>query len=396
LSLFELQDKPMNARATTRAKVLVMIPAGQRYGHDNVRIYDQPRAEYRRRYFNTGDMMVYDSTLKLLDFADLDVLKISGPTPADINRYNAGFDFAFLRGSNFIHEHMNWERASEVLAELRIPVHPIGVGAQAERRRPIALSEASKRVWRLIAERCRSIGVRGAFTAQTLREIGIANSDIVGCPSLFRRRERNLSLRLKPPAEVQRVAFSLRRETSQVYAVDQAAFVRRQRDLLLRLANAYDVTVTIHGEPEEKAFFDRDEAGIDAATERLRALGWFTEDTEQKLSDIYRRRLFLADAVEQYDAMVTDVDFAIGYRVHGILPALANGIPGILVTYDTRSEELAETLSIPTVRDSELEEIADVRELYRPERFKMFENNFRDHYDRMRAYLERNEVPHRM
>lgn len=383
-------------QARPRPRILVMIPAGQRYAHDNIKIYDQPRAEYRRRYFNTGDMVVYDSTLKLLDFADLDVLKISNPTPADVERYNRLFSYIFLRGSNFIHEHMNWERAPEVLEQLRIPVHAIGVGAQAECRRQIALSEESIRIWRAISARSRSIGVRGDFTARTLRSIGVDNVDVVGCPSLFRRRDRNLKLRLKLPSEIRRVAFSLRRETSRVYAVDPNEFVRRQRELLLKFARAYDVTVTIHGEPEEKAFFDGDEQAIGPATDRLRQLGWFTPDTEAELTDIYRRRLFLNDAVEQYDAMIGGMDLAVGYRVHGVLPALANGIPGILITYDTRSEELAETLSIPTIRDTELDSLADIRDIYAPERFEQFERNFCRNYDRMRAYLERNEIPHRM
>lgn len=396
MSLFELTENPARTSTTQAPKILVMIPAGRRYGHDNVRIYDQPRSDYVRRYFNTGDMVVYDSTLKLLDFSDLDVLKISDPAMADIGRYNAQFSFAFLRGSNFIHEHMNWEHAPEVLARLRIPIHAIGVGAQAECQRRIALSEQSVQVWRAIGQRCDTIGVRGAFTARTLRDIGVTNAEIVGCPSLFRRRDRSLRLRLKPPQDISRVAFSLRRETSQVYAVDQGAFVRRQRDLLLRLADAYDLTVTIHGEPEEKAFFDRDERQIGQAAERLRKLAWFTPETEPLLVAIYRERLFLADAVEQYDAMIGGLDLAIGYRVHGILPALANGIPGILVTYDTRSEELAETLSIPTIRDSDLDSITDVRAIYSPERFERFEKNFAANYDRMRDYMDRNAIPHRM
>lgn len=383
-------------QAALRPRALVMIPAGQRYDHDKVKIYDQPRDEYRKRYFNTGDMVVYDSTLKLLDFSDLDVLKIVNPSEADIKRYNAHFAYAFLRGSNFIHEHMKWERAPEVLSQLRIPVHAIGVGAQAECQRAIALSEESTQIWRLIAARSASIGVRGEFTAQTLRGIGVDNVDIVGCPSLFRRRDRALKLRLKPASEVNRVAFSLRRETSRVYAVDQDKFVRRQRDLLIKLARAHDVTVTIHGEPEEKAFFDNDAAGIAQATERLRQSGWFTPETEPELADIYRRRLFLSDAVEQYDAMIEGMDLAIGYRVHGVLPALARGTPGILVSYDTRSEELAQTLSIPTIRDSELDDVSDIRDLYSPERFAAFERNFERNYDRMKAYLERNEIPHRM
>jgi isocitrate lyase len=41
---------------------------------------------------------------------------------AEIDRYNAEYDFCFLRGSNYIHAQMNWSRAAEVLRLLKIPV----------------------------------------------------------------------------------------------------------------------------------------------------------------------------------------------------------------------------------------------------------------------------------
>ncbi len=206
------------------ARALVMIPAGKRYDHDKVMIYDQPREAYLRSYFNVGDMMVYDSTLRLLDFDDIDVLRIRNPSEADIDRYNSIFDYVFLRGSNFIHENMDWESAAFVLERLKIPVIAVGVGAQAETRRKITLPEQSKRIWAMIGERCHSIGVRGAYSAEVLADNGVKNTEIVGCPSLFRQRKRSLTLRRRPAGEVQKVAFSLRRETSRHYAEDMAGF----------------------------------------------------------------------------------------------------------------------------------------------------------------------------
>ena len=43
-------------------------------------------------YFNIGDMIVYDSTLKLLRYAHLEPMKIMNPTEADIERYASEFD----------------------------------------------------------------------------------------------------------------------------------------------------------------------------------------------------------------------------------------------------------------------------------------------------------------
>jgi Polysaccharide pyruvyl transferase len=378
-----------------KPRVLVMIPAGKRYQHDKVMIYDQVRDDYIRSYFNTGDMMVYDSILKLLDFHDMDVLKIANPTDADIERYNETFDYVILRGSNFIHEHMKWERAEWVLNQLKIPVYAIGVGAQAETRRKITLPPENLRVWQLIAERSVAIGVRGAYSAQVLADNSIKNVEVIGCPSLFRNCVRNLGLRLKPPSEIKKVAFSLRRETSHYYAADMKSFVNTQRELLLRVAGAYDTTVTIHGEPEEKAFFTGDAVAIAKATAAFKKSGWFAGDYEAKLTEIYKTRLFLNDRVEDYDARIQQMDFAIGYRVHGILPALANGTPGVLVDYDTRSGELAETFSIPKAVDVELL-CKPFEGIFAKEQFDEFLAKFPANYDRFKAHMDKAGIPNRM
>jgi len=340
-------------------------------------------------------MMVYDSTLKLLDFRGLDVLTIANPTEDLVERYNRDFDYVFLRASNFIHEHMNWEKAVWVLDRLKIPVFALGVGAQAEARRKIVLSDESKRVWQMIAERSTAIGVRGSFSAEVLNDNGIKSAEVVGCPSLFRARNRDLKLRLKQPEHIKKVAFSLRRETSSYYAEDMKLFVARQKSLLLRMHRALDVLVTIHGEPEEKAFFVNSGPAKQKAIEYFENSGWFDELTRAEISDIYESRLFLNDRVEDYDNMIARQDFAIGYRVHGVLPALAQGTPAALVDYDTRSGELAETFSIPHAKDKYfLDE--PMEKIFGASQFDAFHKNFSTNYDRFKNLMTRSGIPNRM
>ncbi|HEX6979886.1 MAG TPA: polysaccharide pyruvyl transferase family protein, partial [Alphaproteobacteria bacterium] len=89
------------------ARVLVMIPSGEVYDHDCVRWYNYANVQANlEHYHNIGDAFVFDSSLKLLNFETLDVLKIRSATQADIDRYNAEFDYCFLRGSNYIHGEM--------------------------------------------------------------------------------------------------------------------------------------------------------------------------------------------------------------------------------------------------------------------------------------------------
>jgi hypothetical protein len=379
----------------TKLRALVIYPAGEVYEHDKVRWYRAPLEKLLADYFNIGDMIVFDSTLKLLRYAELEPMKIMNPSEADIERYASEFDFVFVRGSNFIHESMEWYRAVEVLGRVKLPVYAIGVGAQASQSRAIALPEASKRFWSLVADRCASIGVRGAFSAQTLRENGIRNVDVVGCPSMFRTRNRDLAIRVPDQREIRKVAFSLRREADRSYTADPEAYLRNQRAALLKVDRQSEMVMSSHGEQEEKAFFLRDEAGMEKAVAEFVRTGWWDGQDDAAMRKIYEKQLFSFFDVARYDEFSKGLDLAVGYRVHGVLPAVAQGVPGVLVAYDTRSQELAETLNIPVVPEAALAE-GGWRAVYKEAALNGLARSYAASYDRMRDFLDRNGAPHRM
>jgi hypothetical protein len=234
-------------------KILVMIPAGEVYNYDCVRWYKHKElSQHIDHYHNIGDAFVYDSSLKLLNYDVLDVVKIVNPTPTDIDRYNAEFDYVFLRASNYIHPAMQWENAVAVLEKLKIPVVVFGIGAQAPTRGPLTLSDETKRVLRLIADHTASVGVRGAYTAEVLWNIGIKNVRIVGCPTAFRRNDPDLRIDLPPLSTVRRVGVTLRREVSAAYAQEIERYLCLHRELVRDLASRFDVELMAQGEVEEK------------------------------------------------------------------------------------------------------------------------------------------------
>lgn len=378
-----------------KLRALVIYPAGEVYEHDKVRWYRAPMEKLLSDYFNIGDMIVFDSTLKLLRYAHLEPMKIMNPTEADIERYASEFDYVFVRGSNFIHEKMEWFRAVEVLEKVKLPVYAIGVGAQASQNRAIELPDASKRFWQIVSDRCAAIGVRGAFSAETLRHNGIRNVEVVGCPSIFRTRKRDLAIRVPDQREIRKVAFSLRREADKSYTADPEAYLRNQKAALLKVDRQSEMVMSSHGEQEEKAFFLRDEKAMEKAVAEFVHTGWWSGSDDAAMRRIYEKQLFTFFDVERYDAFARGLDLAVGYRVHGVLPAVAQGVPGVLVAYDTRSQELAETLKIPVVPESALAE-GGWRAVYQEAQLNTLAKSYAASYDRMRDFLDRNGAPHRM
>jgi hypothetical protein len=374
------------------SRVLVISPAGRVYNHDCVQWYERPLSRITGEYFNIGDMVVYDSTLKLLNYSQVAGVEIGNPSAADIEFYRT-FDYIIVRASNFIHNYMNWERAIEVLEKVKLPVYALGVGGQAPSRQDYALTGDNLRFWKIVSERSVAVGVRGSFTADLLYANGIKNVDVVGCPSLFRARKRDLQI--TAPDDISKVAFSVRREVGGGYSSSPREYLRIQRDLMLNTASAFDTTITTHGEVEEKAFYFKDEAAMDHARQVFLNEGWWTEETAAEMERLYREKMFFFLRVEDYDNFIQQQHFAFGYRVHGVLPALANGLPGVLVKYDSRSTELADALSVPSLV-IEGDPPSDIGKLLREVSFEDFNKTFALRYDRMKLLLEHNGIAHRM
>jgi len=375
-------------------RIAAWLTAGRRAYHDEVLPFANTPAEHIASYNNIGDLMVYDSSLKLLSFSEMRSFNCFDWSDADVAQLNANYDYCILRGSNYLHAKTNWRDIASLLARVKIPVIPFSVGAQAPRRRKLEVPAATIDVWKAFADHCGTIGVRGAHSAEIFADIGIHNVEIIGCPSLFRANDPYLQIVAKPLHAVEKITFSLRREIATTYTPDVDRYLRLQRKLILELAEHFDVCASVHGESHEKAFFYRDSDAIALARAELFKRKWF-ESEDDPLLRIYENQLFYAETVSQFDEMVRKKDLSIGFRVHGVLPAMANGIPAMGVSYDSRGAELYEALDVPTLTLDDIEQNS-FSTLYDSVRFETFNRRFLGHYRRMRGWLERNGMAHNM
>ncbi len=376
-------------------KILVISPSGEVYDHDNVRWYSyQDVQRSLSHYHNIGDAFVFDSTLKLLNFTEVRACNIRNPTDAEIDCYNNEFDFAVLRGSNYLHPAMDWENAPAVLSRLRIPILAFGIGAQAPARGPLHLPESSRQVLSIIAERSASIGVRGAYTADVLWSLGIRESRIIGCPTVFRNNDPDLRIDLPPLEQVRRVAYTLRREVGSDYARDVERYLGLQRDTILSLAERFDLDLLAQGEVEEKAVLWGTPEQREAAYGELRASGWL-RGLDDPMERIYRSRLFYSDVVADFETLLRRKDLVLGYRLHGNLMGLANRVPSVYFTYDSRTTEFAETFRIPSF-DVFSGRTFRLEEYWNQTLFERFNRAYHERYRDMRLFLDENGIDHKM
>ena len=376
-------------------KILVISPSGEVYDHDCVRWYSDLGFDLAPdHYHNIGDAFVFDSSLKLLSYTTIDSVDIRRPSDVDIDRYNNEYDYAFLRGSNYLHKDMDWENAPSVLARLKIPVIAFGIGAQAPSKGPLVLSQATRRVLALIAERSVSLGVRGSYTADVLWGLGIRNTRIIACPTIFRNNDPGLRIDLPPLDTVRDIAYTLRREVDVTYAQDLRRYLDLQRETILDLAERFNVDILAQGEVEEKSILWGNPSRKAAALQTLRNRGWL-RGHEDPLEKLYEANLFYSDSVADFERKLCQKHLVLGYRLHGNLLGLANRVPSVYFTYDSRTAEFAETLQIPSF-DVFSGKTFCLEDHWDQSLFERFNRAYYQTYRAMRLFLDENGVAHKM
>jgi hypothetical protein len=148
------------------------------------------------------------------------------------------------------------------------------------------------------------------------------------------------------------------------------------------------------GEVEEKKVVMGTAEQREEAIKKLTEAGWFT-GADDPLLALYRKTLFYSDVVAEYDAISRKQQLVLGYRLHGNLISLANGVPSIYFTYDSRTAEFVQTFNIPAY-DVFSGKSFELEAYWEQSLFERFNRAYYRGYREMRAFLEENGIAHRM
>jgi polysaccharide pyruvyl transferase WcaK-like protein len=378
------------------ARIGVIGPAGRVINRDEVVTWSYGHPERSLKSFtNIGDCFVYDSSLKIMDFSELVPITASEtqpPTPEQIEAWNQ-LDFIFLRGSNYINTSGKWDPITAVLEKLKVPVIAFGIGVQVPENSVEFVNDSTRRFLQLISERSTTLAIRGELSERALRSIGIKNTRIIGCPTVFRHRQPELAIRRVKSDAIKELGFTLRRKTHGRYTL--------QRYMMRMLAEQYPMTVLCAGENEEKAIYyasrglvPNSDAALQTAIASLVADGWIF-GANDSLLNLYLSSLAVFESVNDFEERARQMTAVTGFRLHGNLISLANGVPALYVTYDTRTREFVDTLGIPFV-DSRMMDKFNFREAWDAADFGKFERCYRERFGELRTFLEENNMPHRL
>ena len=130
---------------------------------------------------------------------------------------------SIMPASNFLQKDTRWcEDYIPILQDTDIRLTFVGLGAQAnfdETPKDVVskLTENQKSYFRLVSEHAVEIGVRGEFTAECLKEIGITNVEVIGCPSFYQYRGGYSKL---AKASVDKILYTDYRSKRSIYVLE--------------------------------------------------------------------------------------------------------------------------------------------------------------------------------
>ncbi|MGV8931095.1 MAG: polysaccharide pyruvyl transferase family protein [Luteimonas sp.] len=334
---------------------------------------------------NTGNLLIGNGLFRQLKYENLETYRYA-MTPEYVEE---NFDQVVIAAANFLYPGFDFTPVSSFLDKIKLPVFMVGLGAQLPSSQA-ELENVPAGTWRLVqiaSERSHSIGVRGDFTAEQLRKHGIHNVQVTGCPSLYTQLE---PIRIRRPKEVNKIVVNGSRNVVG-HASDKEAAAKVEK-MLVQLAMSRNLPYVLQNEQPEMQLASGEDPAEHMPT--LKSLAAFFNSKPEDLAAYYASYGKLFFSTDEWFSWIRDYDFSFGTRFHGNVAALLNGVPAVIFTHDSRTEELCEFAAIPHVSVSDIEYL-DPQEIYECADFDLFEERSRAIFGDYVGFLDANLIAHK-
>lgn len=298
---------------------------------------------YQRIGLNTGNLMFTNAVFRQLDGA---LVRIGFSfRPEQVNKE---FDAIVIPAANWINSRSNWDWLSDLLDRVEIPVVTIGIGLQADdiNENAVQVNESSMRLIKILASKSPYVSVRGTFTRDWLYSQGIKNVIATGCPSLhlsFENDRNSTCADRQEEVVFQSTRFYASASFNNSDSVNTRLFkwAYRMKAPLIFQSEAEEIRYLVYG-----AFADKEELDAKKASLLADLYGADTVDALKEYLTNYGNVFF---DIDTWSRFVRQYGYLIGTRVHGSIIALLSGVRALLITHDSRTQELAEFAGIPYV-----------------------------------------------
>ncbi|MEM9751452.1 MAG: polysaccharide pyruvyl transferase family protein [Pseudomonadota bacterium] len=262
--------------------------------------------------------------------------------------------------SNFLRLKADWAALAHYFEHCPKPVVVLGLGAQSPKlegeNETIAALKSDRSVMRLVAalrEKSVFISVRGTYTQRVCAELGLPDTEPLGCPSAMIHPTADLGRRI---ADRLHIARGKGRNAEFAIAAASPYEAKREPEKLTLDQKLFEWAAKAQAPYIQQSGGDvihRAWSGLggDLAQAEWRSLKNVLAPAlalEEFQSQLHRCGRFYHDVFAWMDDLAR-LDVVIGTRVHGIMAGLGAGTPGALIAHDSRTGELTETMQLPQI-----------------------------------------------
>jgi len=294
---------------------------------------------------NTGNVAFQYATDKLI--GNQSQLCHWDTTPRDINHR---FTHLVICCANILGAHNDLSGLAKKIDQLDIPVSLIGVGAQSESKDkyPI-IPEGNKHFFKSVdAHRfgpAPNIATRGTFTDEVLRRLGQNIGSVpAGCPSLHISPLKNLGrhiLERQSRSRVERVAVAAGNPHHQKS--------QPLESVLIDIVNKWQGEYILQHPILQFQYMYGEIDNVDEIRRELMLKVYGNTFDTLSLQDWFRRHACAFVDVPNWMRFLAKFDKVIGPRYHGVALGVQAGVPGCVITIDSRTEELCATTGVKTI-----------------------------------------------
>ena len=292
---------------------------------------------------NTGNLMFCHAVHRITGAGPQSI-----PWGAPLDGLDPSADLLLLPLANQLGAHVDLEVLAGRMAQPRIPMVGLGLGAQG----PIggvdaaSIPPGSWKWLRVMLERSvdgkPNVALRGEETLRVIEAQGLADGCVVtGCPSNFLNPSATLGREIarRRAHPVRRISVPagnpfltqhglLEQSLRALVESTQGTYVCQHPIDMLRLARFEYDTI-------ERSTFSRFKHYIHPELDDDGFLGWFRSYAHAYAS------------VPEWMATMARHDLVIGTRIHGVMAGIQAGVPSVCLCIDARTRELCQAMAIP-------------------------------------------------
>jgi polysaccharide pyruvyl transferase WcaK-like protein len=259
---------------------------------------------------------------------------------------NSEFSGLVIPAANWIDANADWGFLADALENINIPICCVGLGSQIPVSRAKDIKPGTIRFLNLLSKKSALIGVRGEKTAEILAALGINNTVVCGCPSVYLNLAAMQIPSFPEKPQAKRISISFTRYTTKDPDLES------QRPIA-RLAAQHANSIILQSEMIEA----RHIAGEKAQPSEEEWLSHYYDVSHTQLDELFSRMKIFPTHKNWIDFHKGNTDITVTSRIHGAIASFLAGKPAFVIAHDQRTSELSETMGIPNIPLKDLDTI---------------------------------------